>query len=448
MVRNIDFSKPKTQYFLGLALNLLFLFIIYSFDTSYDNTQIPIGIYKHNIWECSDVMTYVEPAKNFIEHGVFGINNNPDHFRTIGYPSFISFFQYFFGENWVIALQLFQTIIFAFIYPIITATVKIILPNFSGGLSKILFISLCISGGYFTRSAMILTDMFFTLLFVSGFYFGLKSYISNKKYNLLLYLLFITIAALMRPTLTFFPFLNLSIGYWVAKKYTYPIKRTMMRSIILSIVILSLINISSLRNYFNHSFFSPSSVIGLNSFEYLSKKVLTLEGKTDQYNQYKEKLNIIDNISIKTKMRKTIMYNTIIRYPLSTIKVLSINTVNLFLSNNLLSNISTYFGYDAKTYKSSCYTFKISNILYYSTYIFMLLYFTLWSLFLLKLINLWKQKDYETIFIIFILFIMFMVPAILTGDGGSRFRLPFEHILFIFSLSMISEKIDRNYKNV
>ena len=176
--------------------------------------------------------------------------------------------------------------------------------------------------------------------------------------------------------------------------------------------------------------------------------MLTLEGKTDQYNQYKEKLNTIDNISIKTKMRKTIMYNTIIRYPISTIKVLSINTVNLFLSNNLLSNISTYFGYDAKTYKSSCYTFKISNILYYSTYIFMLLYFILWSLFLLKLINLWKLKDYETIFIIFILFVMFMVPAILTGDGGSRFRLPFEHILFIFGLSMISEKIDRNYKNV
>ena len=92
---------------------------------------------------------------------------------------------------------------------------------------------------------MILTDMIFTLLFVSGFYFGLKSYISNKKYNLLLYLLFITIAALMRPTLTFFPILNLSIGYWVAKKYTYPIKRTMKKSILLSIVIVSLINVSS-----------------------------------------------------------------------------------------------------------------------------------------------------------------------------------------------------------
>lgn len=440
MIRNIDFSKPKTQYFLGLVLNILFLIILYSFDTSYDNVQIPKDIYQHNIWECSDVMTYVEPAINFIEHGVFGNNKTPDHLRTIGYPSIISFFYYTFGKNWVLALQIFQSIIFAFIYPIITATIKIILPNFNKGLIKIVFISLCIFGVYFTRNAQILTDMLFTLLFVAGFYFGFKTYTTKKNNYLLLYLVFIAVAALIRPTLTLFPLLNLSIGYWVAKKYSYSVKGTMVKSFFISIVILCLINISTFRNYLNYSFFSPSSIIGFNAFEYLSKKVLIKEGKTYEYNLYKEQLNAFDNISVKTKMRKTIMYNTIKRYPISTIRVLGINTINLFFSNNLLSNISNYFDYEWKTSKSSCYSFKISKILYYSTYIFMLLYAILWSLFFLKLIYLWKKKDYKTLLIILTLFIMFMVPAILTGDGGGRFRLPFEHILFIFGLSTIFSK--------
>lgn len=440
MIINFDLSKPKTQYFLGLVLNISFLIILYSFEDSFKNVQIPEGIYQHNIFECSDVISYVEPAINFIEYSVFGNNKTPDHFRTIGYPAIISFFYYTFGKNYLLALLIFQSIIFAFIYPIITATIKILLPDSNKRQIKMVFVFLCISGAYFTRVALVLTDTLFTLLFVAGFYFGFKTY-TTKKYNyLILYLVFIALAALIRPTLTFFPLLNLSIGYWVVKKYSYSIKESMIKSFFISIAILCLINISTIRNYLNYSFFSPSSVVGLNAFEYLSKKILIMEGKTYEYNLYREELNTIDDISAKTNMRKKIMYNTIKQYPISTIKVLAINSINLFFSNNLLSNVSNYFGYEWKIYKNSCYSFKKSQILYYGTYLFMLLYAILWCLFFMKLAALWKQKDYETILIVFILFIMFMVPAILTGDGGGRFRLPFEHILFIFGLSIIFNK--------
>jgi len=436
MIKNIDLSKPKAQYLLGLVLNISFLIILYSFETSYKNVQIPEGIYQHNIWECGDVMTYVNPAVNFVKYGVFGYIETPDHFRTIGYPSIISLFYFIFGRNWVLALQIFQSIIFAFIYPLVTSTIKILLPNATKGLIKAVFISLCISGAYFTRSTAILTDMLFILIFVAGFYFGFKMYTSKKCSYLLLYLVFITVGALIRPTLTLFPLLNLSIGYWVAKKYGYFLKQTMIKSLYISVALFCLTNISTVRNYRNYSFPSSSSVVGLNAFEYLSKKVLIMEGKTDKYILYGEQLNTIGNISDKTKMREAIMYKTVEQYPVSTIKVLFINTINLFFSNNLLSNISTYFGYDWKNFKSSCYPYKTSKILFCGTYLFMLLYAILWGLFLLKLVDLLKSKDFETLCIIFILFLMFMVPAILTGDGGGRFRLPFEHILFIFGLSM------------
>ncbi|MCX6325272.1 MAG: hypothetical protein NT144_01275 [Bacteroidia bacterium] len=444
MLKNIDLSKPKTQYFLGLALNIIFLIILYSFATSYKNLQIPAGIYQKNIWGYSDVMTYVGPALNFVDHNVFGISNTPDHLRTIGYPAIISFFYYTFGKNWLLLLQIFQSIIFAFIYPAVTATIKILLPDFNNKLIKIVFIVLCISGAYFTRSAVVLTDTLFILLFVVGFYLGLKTYITKRYDYLLLYLILIAASALIRPTLSLFPLLNLSIGYWVAKKYCYSVKKTLVKSLFVSIAILCLINISTVRNYLNYSFFSPGSVIGLNAFEYLSKKVLIMEGNTDKYNSYREQLDMVQNISVKTKMRKAIMYQTIKQYPISTIKVLGINTINLFLSNNLLSNISNYFGYEWKAFKNSGYPFKISKLLSCFTYIFMFLYAILWWLFLLKLFNLWKNKDYETLLILFILFVMFLIPAILTGDGGSRFRLPFEHILFIFGFSTIFNRTAHN----
>lgn len=44
------------------------------------------------------------------------------------------------------------------------------------------------------------------------------------------------------------------------------------------------------------------------------------------------------------------------------------------------------------------------------------------------------RKDYITVVLLLFIMVMFLVPAILTGDGGSRFRLPIEHFLFIYAL--------------
>jgi hypothetical protein len=69
----------------------------------------------------------------------------------------------------------------------------------------------------------------------------------------------------------------------------------------------------------------------------------------------------------------------------------------------------------------------------------MIIYALFWTLFFLKIIDLLRNRDFKLLFIISILMLMFIVPAILTGDGGARFRLPFEHILFIFGLDKLFE---------
>lgn len=440
MFKKLDLGNNATQYFIGLSINVVFLIVLYSSSTSNDNLQIPKGVYQNNIWQCSDVNTYVDPAKNFIERGVFGKDKEPDHFRTIGYPALISFFISVFGQYWLIALQIFQAIIFALIYPLISSTVKLLFTDYEKGFEKTVFLLLCISGTYFTRSPAVLTDILFTLLFIGGFYCGLKSYISKNYNYLLLYLALITVAALVRPTLALMPLLNVIMGYFVAVKFNFALKRMIIRSLYVSLAIFVLTNISTVRNYYNYGFASPSSVIGVNASHYLAKKILEKEGKLNEFSSKMERIEAVNDISLKTSMRKELMVESVLKYPLTAINVLVTNTINVFLENNLLSAIAPYYGFQWKAYKNSCFDFKTNRFLYFSSYFIMLLYAILWALFFLKLILLLREKDYSTFVLIVALFIMFIIPAVLTGDGGGRFRLPFEHILIIFGMSLFSKR--------
>ena len=152
-----------------------------------------------------------------------------------------------------------------------------------------------------------------------------------------------------------------------------------------------------------------------------------------------QKVDSVTDLSARTKLQKEIMFRTVFKYPGSTFNVLIKNTINVFLSNNLISNIFNFFGYEWKKFKGSCYPYKTPKAMLYATYFLMCLYALLWVLFFLKLIMLLRKKDYETILVVLLLFIMIIIPGLLTGDGGSRFRLPFEHILFIFGLSFFSQ---------
>ncbi len=429
---NIHIDNKWIQFTIGLCFHFGFLMIMYSFDQSYQNLQIPIGKYQDNIWSCNDVLSYFEPAINFYTFGVFGYGFTPDHFRTVGYPGLIVFFYTQFGDNWLIALQIFQAIVFAAIYPLVTATMEILLPQSNKLIKKTVFIALIVSGIYFTGVPILLTDTLFTFFFILGFYFALLTYKTNKPYHVILYFISMTIAALIRPTLILLPILNIAIAYWVAKKNSYAFKPILYSAMVYSIVLLLTTNLSTFRNYLNYSFLSPSSVIGVNAFQYLTKKILYLENEIKIYADYEQQIEDLQNISDKTSLRKKIMFKTIVKYPLSFVRVLCSNAINILLSNNLISNVGRYFGVEWKKFKNSCNDFKIYQSLYWLNAFFALCYLAIWGLLFWNV--LWRfHKDFETVLLLGVLLLMFIVPAILTGDGGTRFRIPFEHFLFIYA---------------
>jgi hypothetical protein len=425
------------QFGIGLLLHLGFLAGLYLSDVSYANLQIPVDEYQYNIWQCNDVMTYVNPAKNYLATGVFGTGTTPDHFRTIGYPALLAFLMYFFGTYWLLVLQVFQALVFACIYPLLSATIRVLLPLHSERFIHFIFAVLCLSGVYFTRVPVVLTDTLFTGLFIAGFLWGLRWYISAQKSYLFLYLLGIGLAALIRPTLGLFPLLNLALGYWVAKKYGHPLRKTLLNSCLVSLALWGLVNISTLRNYQNHAFWAPSSVIGYNALEYLGKKILTMEHQTPVLDSVRAKIARTPSITAKTQMRKQTLMQSIVRYPGSTIKILLKNTLNVFLSNHLVSGIANYYDFEWKKFSNTCHAYRLSPVLAALTYFLMLCYALLWLLFAAKTMALLQTRDFETLLLLGLLMVMLILPAVLTGDGGSRFRLPFEHFLVIFGFSVL-----------
>jgi hypothetical protein len=428
----IQLDNKWVQFTIGLCIHFVYLIILYSFDISYENLQIPIGKFQNNIWVCHDVFSYFQPAINYYTFGVFGSGLSPDHFRTIGYPGLIVFFYTQFGDSWMIALQIFQAIAFAAMYPLVTATMEILLPHSNKLIKKTVFITLMVSGIYFAGVPFILTDTLFTFFFILGFYFALLSYKKNKSRDVFLYFLSMTIAALIRPTLILLPILNVVIAYWVAKRFTYAFKPILYRAMAYSIVLLLTTNLSTFRNYLNYSFLSPSSVIGLNAFKCLTKKILYLENEKKLYADYEKEISLAQNIVVVTKLRKKIMLQTIIQHPVSFVRVLCWNSINILFSNNLISNVGRFFGVEWKKFKNSCNDFKIYQSLYVLNAIFALCYLVLWGLFFWNLL-LSFHNDFETVLLLGVLLLMFIVPAILTGDGGSRLRIPFEHFLFIYA---------------
>jgi hypothetical protein len=61
----------------------------------------------------------------------------------------------------------------------------------------------------------------------------------------------------------------------------------------------------------------------------------------------------------------------------------------------------------------------------------------LWLLFAAKTMTLFLARDFETLLLLVLLMVMLVLPAVLTGDGGPRFRLPFKHFLVIFGFSVL-----------
>ena len=417
---------------MGLAVNLLFLAILYSFPSSFYNVQIPVNEYTQNIYRYSDVMTYVRPAFNYIHTGVFGTGNVPDHFRTIGYPYILSVFMRLSPGNWVLILQICQCLAFASLYPAISLVSGLLFRNLPPVFYKALFVFSLASGIFFTRVPCVLSDLLFTMLFLWGVYYILCATLHNKWYQYLLYILFITAAALIRPTLSVFPVIGVVLMIHMAAQRNIRFRTRLIPAVISCCILLASCNISTFRNYVNYHFFSPSSVVGINIYVCFGRKVLKEIHHEAEADSITAAIARVPDIGEKTRLRKEAGIRILLQHPLPSAKVLFMSTLSTLLDNNLVNSTFNFFGYSWKSYYySDVNKYKSSAFCYYATYLLMGLYLLLWLIFLAGMIRLLGERQYYMLIFGTYLFVMFIIPAIITGDGGSRFRLTFDWFLHI-----------------
>ena len=445
--KGLDFCNKKTQFLIGFLVSILyFLILLLSSKTSFANLQVPEGIYQDNQWGCTDFKTYYLPAKNFLANGVFGYGTQPDSSRPIGYQMFLALIIFVFGKGWIYAVYLIQSVLFAFIYPVMTSIVEEVSETDPKQIKFIFFVSL-FSGMFFTRSVYIGPDAMLVLLLVTGIYLTIIALKRQKWIYAILALLSIGFGAQVRPTMILYPVINVLLIYWIGlKSGTLKSRFLKLFSVISTIFLLVICNMPSIRNYSNYGVFKSSIILSANYYDYLSKKILFKEDQPELFFRVKAEIESNPDIAIQLARKKEKTLQIIKEYPITTIKVIFIdNLKGVMLDNHLINFTSNFYGYNWKTVKlkEGCYSVTGSRFLYVTYFVIAFLYCLLYLLFLLSIFKLLKEKRFLLCLLILLTIFIFLMPSIVIGDGGARFRLPFEWLIIILASKPSLSKIFR-----
>lgn len=445
MLKKIDFANPLHQFSIVLTTNLVYFIILYLCPISNYNIHPPEGAYySDNIFNYSDLSSYLNPAKNFLEFGTFGIKNTPDYYRTIGYPAYEAALLYFFGKYFFWVAYLIQAILSALIFPIITAISNIFTQN-DQRINKMVFIFLWLSGAYWIYFPALLTDMFFSFFFIIAIYYGIKT-ISEKKWKYcILHLLFIGYAANIRPTLILYVVPEFFILLYLAVHFnTIADKKVKIMIGVTSILLFALTNTPSFRNYAHYGVMKPSNVFEINLYDIFSKETLTLAGKG--LNSYqrdstiaanKEKVNWGD----AALFRKNAALMITKSYPKETTLVFVKNFVkNLdyshyrwgFVPIRTVKDLNTVQTTDVTDIISIINRIKEIGALLLLCIPFMLAYPIMWLLLIKHFLRKFKEKNYLYLLAIF-LFLSYLFIPTLFAACGSRIRLPIDWLIVLLA---------------
>ncbi len=437
MKRKINLNSLALQYLIGLVVNIVFVLILLSTDVSYRNLQLPEGEYQDNLWKGGDTISYVGPARNYLEYGVIGQGNVPDHARTIGYPLYLAVLMRLFGNNWLIWSFFIQATLYACVYPALSKIIQTLFP----GKNSLIVPAFCfylVSGAYFARTPVVLTDTFFAVLFTIGLCFGLLSIASQNWKYLIVQLVFIGYAAQVRPTLILYPIVNVFVLWLVARRHDVSDKAKVKAMVITSSVVLLLAcSAPSIRNYVHYGFFKPTTKVESAFFNYLAKDVMTEKGELIVYEQMSQKTQEADDIFETLRLKRKFTADIYIKYPLTVLKRMAINYRSVLLSSHW-RNIGYYWGYNWRDRYSSVYvSLKKSNFMLVVVVIWCMIYATIYVFFLYFLFLLVRGKDWLFLFTILLLVSPFLVAGSLV-PAEQRMRLPIEGIIVMCAFYAIS----------
>lgn len=436
-IRRIDLCNKKVQFSIGFLAGILyFIVLLVSSHTSFANLQLPEGSYANNQWKCTDVISYYQPAKNFLENGIFGYGTHPDSARPIGYQLFLALLMAIFGSRWIYAAFIIQSFLLALIYPVTTAIIEEVAHPEPKHI-KLTFLVSLLSGIYFTRSVYIGPDALLVLLLISGIYFTIISVKYKKWRYAIMSLIIIGYGAQVRPTLILYPIINVLIIIWAGLKFqTLRARFTKLFLIFSTFFFLIVCNLPSLRNYINHRVFTSSALLSANYYDYLAKKILIKKDLSDYFYKTKAEIESKADINIQLSGKKEKALEVIKNYPFTALKVVFVdNLKSVMLDNHLVNFTANFYGYNWKPFKAAdgCYSLSGSRLLYLLCIVIAFLYCILYLFFFYSMYQLWRKKKFMLCITILIIIFMFLAPSIIIGDGGARFRIPFEWLIVVIA---------------
>lgn len=425
-------KSPIIQYLIGLLLNCFFILILISNDISYQNLQTPEGIYSENLWQGSDVLTYVRPARNFVHDRIFGYGTIPDHRRTVGYPLFLSTLMMLFGSHWLMFALFTQAAIFALIYPSLTRISKILFSS-NDNVVILSFLFFILAGTYIVRVPVILTDTFFTVFFMLGLWLGLDSIVKKSFLYMVLHVICIGYAAQVRPLLSLYPIVNYFILTATARKYELS-RDTRVHQLVItsSIALLIICNLPSIRNYINHAFPKPSHLFSDAMLNVLGRNVLVSVGRIDEYEAIQKTLQGITDINEKMRLQEKSAIKVYKDYPLATLEQLVRNAI-VMMGRSHWPLAAHFWGYSYKDDFGPVLMLKESMIVFFIEIFFNLVYLVVSFLFVCFLIRTLRSKNILFLLAIVLCVGNFLIPALIYRWGGSRTRLPAEGLIVIMA---------------
>jgi len=428
-------AGPFRIYFLGLTLHLFYLLVLYISPAAKYNLELPEGGSSDNLWKGRDVMTYVEPARNALEHGVFGRDGEPDHHRTIGYPFFLALMM------WLLCTHLAQAALFALLYPIL-ASMGFMLFGRRFRLAPLLLF-LLLAGTYWSKVPIIMTDCFFTLLFTLGLYFGLRSVRGRGILDFVLYLLFVGAAAQVRPTLILYPFLHLAL-YPAAAAQAARIDRAerltrpavMKRLAIAFVLLLPLCNAPTLRNALHHGLYKPADAFEKGLFDALAQDVLIRGGRADLYRQMQSDVEAADDLKQRLALKRAYALEVYRDDPLGTAEVLVRNAVRILGNSHLLS-VAHFWGRHWRDFDSEKHMpLRGSIVLAAVNTVSYLVYAALYLGFILSLLRCVRSGSFWSAFAVLLLTAYLIVPTFMLRSDA-RVRLPVEGLVLLFAVPVL-----------
>lgn len=389
-------------------------------------------------WYSGDTMTYVEPARAFLETGVFARDGQPDMHRSIGYPFFLAAMMRLFGSHWILAVFVVQTAVFASLFPPVTIIARLWFPEQSK-VFKVTFVTLIVNGIGLAYVGQLLTDQLFAVCLVVGLALGLLAIVRSSWKFAILHVVVIGYAAQIRPVLGIYCFANLFFQWFTAKAWEKD-KQKKVRLIIVSVALLIAVvgNGPAIRNFLNYGVFTPTDVLSDNLSRYLAGPVLIHVGKTAVYEERLRIFKQLGNIE-KITIQKQFALETIKNYPGAALFVVGYHAVwNLFEPH--WEYLLWVFGHGFNLNSMFDHSGQLKSGLFWGIPFFVT-YLLIYFLFISSCLRMAHARNWLLLLGMFF-FLMPLAASFINGQGA-RMRLFAEPVILVFAVVELCRLLPR-----